>query len=248
MTTQELKEVANDYEMFNILLFNNSLPRKKEIDFQLHSLIFAVGYSSYREKPNKRTGNRHVIAFCRYFKFTKLQMREILVHEMIHLWQQTNVSAERYMRCSHFVAHERTFTTKMNTINIILERNGFDFQIDTVFRDKLYLEEKDAKTPFIIIFFDSGEPGYHIMWKTNKKYYDKVLEDIKQYKENFDNIPLEEKTREKWGELYRLDTTAYNFVPYGIQQRGKKYHTAKDIDTEKSLFDMFKDQCVKIEL
>lgn len=251
MTTEELKDVAKDYELFNKMLFAGSLPPKEKIDFQLHSLIFAAGYSLYRDKPNKRTGNNDVIAFCRYFKFDQWQMREILIHEMIHLWQKSVVSAERYNRCTHNVAHERTFTAKMNQINIVLERNGYDLKIDTTFKDKLYLEEKDAKTSFIVLFFVNEEQNadYCHMWKTNTKYYDKVLEDIKKYKKEHDELPEEQKFTQDWGKLYRLDTKDYHFVPFGIKQRGNRGSLAdKDIDTGKSLYKMFKDQCVEVEL
>lgn len=249
MTTEELKEVSKDYEMFNILLFNNSLPRKNQVDFRLHRLIFAAGYSMYRDKPDKRTGNRHVIAFCRYFKFTPLQMREILVHEMIHLWQQTNISEERYMRCSHFVAHERTFTTKMNTINIILEREGFDFRIDTVFKDKLHLEQLDAKKEFIMIFVKCEGYNHHPMFKTTEKHLDNILSSLKKIKEGWEEQDNAYKDRQSWGDVYMLKTKSYKFVPFGyVRTAPKKFTYDIDLDTQESLFEMFKDQCTKIEI
>lgn len=251
MTVAELKEVAEDYQTFNDLLFAGALPKKEEIDFQLHSLVIAAGYSMYREKPNKRTGNKEVIAFCRYFKFDQWQMREILIHEMIHLWQKTVVAPDRYIRCTNNVAHERTFTTKMNQINHILERNGYDLKIDTTFNDKLYLEEIDAKKPFIVLFFVNEEQGdeFHPMWKTTEKNYKKVLDGIKKYKEIFDNLSEDERMTRDWGKIYRLDTRDFHFVPFEYKNRGDKgYSIDKDINTGKSLYKMFKDQCVEVEL
>lgn len=178
MNTSELSNIKSDYELFNVILFNNSLPRANEIDFILHDLTFAAGFSRHRPKPSK-TGNIHEIAFCKYNKFTQRQIREILIHEMIHLWQDTCVAEWRYKKCTNDIAHDRVFMSKMATINIILERKGFDLKISDVFKEKLYLDENVHPTKkFRVIFFEDYG-NHHSFLKCSENNYEKIAEEIR---------------------------------------------------------------------
>lgn len=183
MIKEELANIKSDYELFNVLLFNNSLPRSNKINFMFHRLAFAAGFSRHRDKPTKN-GNIHDIAFCRYYKFSRQQIREILIHEMIHLWQDTHVAEWRYKKCSNDIAHDRVFMSKMNTINIILKRNEFDLKISDVFNDKLMLDERIPATREHCIFFIEDFGGNHYMFKTRVEEYDNILKNLKKEMED----------------------------------------------------------------
>lgn len=180
MTKTEFKELnlQSQYELYNIILFNNSLPNSSKIDFILHNLPYAAGYSKYRTKPS-RTGNIHEIAFCKYFKFTEKQITEILIHEMIHLWQVTHVAEWRYKICSNDIAHDKVFISKMNTINLILKNRGFDFEIKEVFDEKLELDENVKPRNSYYIFYAETFSGEHKWTKVQLKDLDSVLAKFK---------------------------------------------------------------------
>ncbi len=189
MNKKDLSNIKSDYELFNIILFNNSLPRANKIDFILHDLTFAAGYSRYREKPSK-TGNNHEIAFCKYHAFSKRQIQEILIHEMIHLWQVHHVAEWRYKRCSNDIAHDKVFTSKMNTINLILAKRGYDLTIKQVCDDKLLLDENvKPKRDYYVIFAESNN-GKHVFFKVKIKDFDKVANKFndEHYTKMFTNI------------------------------------------------------------
>lgn len=173
MKKSELKNIKSEYELFNIILFNNSLPRANKIDFILHNLSFAAGYSHYRDTPSK-TGNMHEIAFCKYFKFTERQIREILIHEMIHLWQVSHVAEWRYKRCSNDIAHDKVFTSKMNTINLILAKRGYDLTIKQVCDDKLKLDPDITPKEYHYVFFGETYSGKHICFKCTEKRFENI--------------------------------------------------------------------------
>ncbi len=179
MIKSELENIKSDYELFNVLLFNNSLPRSNNINFILHNLTFAAGFSRHRDKPTKN-GNIHDIAFCKYYTFTRRQIREILIHEMIHLWQDTHVAEWRYKRCSNDIAHDRVFMSKMNTINVILKRKEFDLAISDVFKDKLHLDDRITPTSEHCIFFIEDFGGNRVMFRTKLKQYDSIIEEFKK--------------------------------------------------------------------
>lgn len=186
MIKSELANIKSDYELFNVLLFNNSLPRSTNINFMLHRLAYAAGFSRHRDKPTKN-GNIHDIAFCAYYKFTRQQIREILIHEMIHLWQDTHVAEWRYKRCSNDIAHDRVFMSKMNTINVILQRKEFDLKISDVFKEKLELDERVSATREHCIFFLEDFGGNRTMFKTRVETYDDIVKEIKELMKDENN-------------------------------------------------------------
>lgn len=177
MTQEDLKTIKSDYSLFNIMLFNNSLPNSSKVDFILHDIPEAVGYSCHRKRKSKM-GNYHEIAFCKYYVFDRDFIREVLIHEMIHLWQDSHVSENRYKVCSWNVAHDRVFTSKMNTINLILERNLYDIRIDTVCKKELSLDPRcDSESDFYVICMEDF--GNHQMCiKTTKRYYKKIISQL----------------------------------------------------------------------
>lgn len=190
MNKSDLANVRSDYELFNIILFNNSLPRANKIDFILHNLNYAAGYSFYRDTPSK-TGNMYEIAFCKYHTFSKRQIQEILIHEMIHLWQMDHVAEWRYKRCSNEIAHDKVFTSKMNTINLILAKRGYDLTIKQVCDDKLYLDENIKPSVAYYIFFCEANNGKHVYFKVNLKKFDKVVKELTEnehYKKIFKHV------------------------------------------------------------
>ena len=190
MNKADLANIRSDYELFNIILFNNSLPRANKIDFILHRLTFAAGYSHYRETPSK-TGNMHEIAFCKFHKFSRRQIQEILIHEMIHLWQVYHVAEWRYKRCSNDIAHDKVFTSKMNTINLILAKRGYDLTIKQVCDDKLELDENVKPSTPYYIFFCETQNGMHLYFKVHLKKFDKVVKQLtgdEHYTNMFKNV------------------------------------------------------------
>ena len=105
-------------------------------------------------------------------------IREVLIHEMIHLWQDSHVSEKRYKMCSWNVAHDRVFTSKMNTINLILERNLYDIKIDTVCKKELKLDPScNADKDFYVVFAEDFG-GHHMYLKVLPRYKKKVISQI----------------------------------------------------------------------
>lgn len=189
MIQEDLKTIKSDYSLFNVMLFNNSLPNSSKIDFILHDMPEAVGYSKHCKRANKNTGNYHEIAFCKYYKFDRDFIREVLIHEMIHLWQDSHVSEKRYKVCSWMVAHDRVFTSKMNTINLILQKNFYDIKIDTVCKKKLELDPRiNSDKEFYVIFLeDFGRHHIAIKTKYKRKIISQILDKNKE-KELFKNV------------------------------------------------------------
>ena len=235
MNKSELQNIKSDYGLFNAVLFNNCLPKANEINFMLHSLTYAAGFSRHRDKPTKN-GNIHDIAFCRYYKFTQRQIREILIHEMIHLWQDTHVAEWRYKRCSNDIAHDRVFMSKMASINVILDRKGFDLKISDTFKDKLYLDENVSVSSDHYVFFGEDYGGQHIFFRTKQKDYDKVLGELKKYVED-------SSTGKLLKNVYVIKTRNYRFnVLTDVNSLPKYFKTAEDQDTKEDLYEMFKEQ------
>lgn len=235
MNKKDLENIKSNYELFNALLFNNSLPRANKINFMFHRLAYAAGFSRHRDKPTKN-GNIHDIAFCRYFVFTERQIQEILIHEMIHLWQDSHVSEERYKRCSHEIAHDRVFMSKMNTINVILERKGFDLKISDVFKDKLKLDENVSATVDHYIFFIEDYGGNHVCFKTRLDKYDTIEQEFKKYCED-------ESLQKTVKNAYVIKTKDYRFNVFECCDKIPEYlKTAEDWNTKKDLYEMFEDE------
>ena len=177
MNNKDLQNIKSYYELFNIMLFNNSLPRSNEVDFKLHNYTFAAGYCKYNKRVPK-SGNVYEIAFCKYLEFDELQIREILVHEMIHLWQMHHVAEWRYRRCSNEIAHDKVFTSKMNTINLILSKNGFDIRVSEVYKNKIKLDKKrNSRVYYYVFFIDMCHQ--HFFFKVKEKYFADFINSIK---------------------------------------------------------------------
>jgi hypothetical protein len=227
MKKSDLKLIEADYELFNSILFNNCLPRATEIDFILHNLSFAAGYSRYREKPSK-SGNVHEIAFCKYNKFSQRQIREILIHEMIHLWQVSHVAEWRYKKCSNEVAHDKVFRSKMNVINILLERNGFDLTIKQVCDDTLELDEDiKPKKEFYVIYCEARNNS-HIFFKVKEKDFSNIIKKLENEDEHFRKI---------FKNIYAIKTKSYEYNLLDFKKDLPDFaNEAKDINTREDLY------------
>ena len=177
MKTSDLKYVKEWYSEYRSLLFNNDIPDVEDVDFKLHSLTYAAGYSAYIEHPKTKSGNNHVIAFCKLFVFSEKEIKEILIHEMIHLWQDSHVKHERYKICSNDIAHDRVFRTKMNTINLLLKRYMIDLHITEVCDYNIRIDErvKSSKTYNIILFKFNGAPN---IIKCTQKYVGNIKTEL----------------------------------------------------------------------
>lgn len=182
-------KLRSKYELFNILLFNNSLPRANNIDFILHDLPYAAGYSKRRTRPSKKTGNIHEIAFCKYFIFTEKQITEILIHEMIHLWQVDHVAEWRYARCTNAIAHDKVFTSKMNTINLILKRKGYDCTVSEVCTYELEWDPMVCPKKDYWIFYCEVSEHAHVWFKSKDKDYKKIVEEFLKEFEDKTKLP-----------------------------------------------------------
>ena len=174
MLKTDLFNIKNWYSEYRSLLFNNDIPEASNITFNLHNLPYAAAYSMYSEKSK----NRHIIAFCRLYKFSEKEIKEILIHEMIHLWQTAHVKLDRYKVCSNDIAHDRVFKSKMNLINLILEKNMLDLHIDEVCDYKLELDHRvhSNKKYDIFIFKYNSIPA---LIKTTNSYKDKIMSSLK---------------------------------------------------------------------
>ena len=235
MNKKDLENIKSNYELFNVLLFNNSLPRANKINFMLHRLPYAAGFSRHRDKPTKN-GNIHDIAFCRYFTFSERQIQEILIHEMIHLWQDSHVSEERYKRCTNDIAHDRVFLSKMSTINVILARKGFDLKISEVCKDKLKLDENVSSSVYHYVFFAEDYGGNHVCFKTKLDKYDDIVNEFKKYCED-------EDLHKDFKNVYVIKTKDYRFNLYDCSKKIPEYlKAAEDWNTKKDLYEMFEDE------
>ena len=173
MKKSDIKNIQSYYTEFNDLLFNGLLPPSSKINFILHSIMGALGYSKYSEKPTKN-GNHHTIAFCKWYEMDQKLIKETLIHEMIHLWQVYSVKKDRYSYCTNDIAHDRVFRGKMATINLILKKNCYDLNITLAYDGNLKCDiPVKSKTPFTIVFVESECKQF--IDKVDTKYVDEYL-------------------------------------------------------------------------
>ena len=176
MKKSDIKNIQSYYTEFNDLLFNGFLPPASKINFILHSIDGALGYSKYSEKPTKN-GNHHTIAFCKWYKMDQKLIKETLIHEMIHLWQVYSVKKDRYSYCTNDIAHDRVFRGKMATINLILKKNCYDLSISLTYDGDLSCDIPDkSKTPFTIVFVENK--GEQFIDKVDSKCIDEYLSEL----------------------------------------------------------------------
>lgn len=176
MKKSDIKNIQSYYTEFNDLLFNGFLPPASKINFILHSIDGALGYSKYSEKPTKN-GNHHIIAFCKWYKMDQKLIKETLIHEMIHLWQVYSVKKDRYSYCTNDIAHDRVFRGKMATINLILKKNCYDLSISLTYDGDLSCDIPDkSKTPFTIVFVENK--GEQFIDKVDSKCIDEYLSEL----------------------------------------------------------------------
>ena len=231
MKKSDLINIKRYYNEYKTLLFGNDLPNDSEVDFILHSYKEAAGYSAYYDKPT-RSGNHHVIAFCRYFYFTDKQIQEILIHEMIHLWQVYHVKEDRYKLCSNEIAHDRVFRAKMNTINLILKKNVIDVQITEVCTYNLILDTRlNSDKDFKILFFE-GKNNVVYMIKTRLEDYDAC---VKNYIE-FNN------KNKYFYKIYSVTSNSYLFSMMRPTKRVQNVMQRAEFNKE-NIFEKFKDKC-----
>ena len=173
MKKSDIKNIQSYYTEFNDLLFNGILPSASKINFILHSIVGALGYSKYSEKPTKN-GNHHTIAFCKWYEMDQKLIKETLIHEMIHLWQVYSVKKDRYSYCTNDIAHDRVFRGKMATINLILKKNCYNLNITLTYEGDLQCDMSvKSKTPFTIVFVESECKQF--IDKVDTKYVDEYL-------------------------------------------------------------------------
>lgn len=176
MKKSDIENIQSYYTEFNDLLFNGFLPPASKINFVLHSIVGALGYSKYSETPTKN-GNHHTIAFCKWYDMSQKLIKETLIHEMIHLWQVYSVKKDRYSYCSNDIAHDRVFRGKMATINLILKKNCYDLNISLTYNGNVSCEMPDmSKTPFTILFIE--KEGEQYIDKVDSKSVDEYLKDL----------------------------------------------------------------------
>ena len=176
MKKSDIKNIQSYYTEFNNLLFNGFLPPASKINFILHSIAGAIGYSKYSEKPTKN-GNHHTIAFCKWYEMDQKLIKETLIHEMIHLWQVYSVKKDRYSYCTNDIAHDRVFRGKMATINLILKKNCYDLNITLTYDGNLKCDiPVKSKTPFTIVFVD--KEGEQFIDKVNSECVDEYLSEL----------------------------------------------------------------------
>lgn len=176
MKKSDIKNIQSYYTEFNDLLFNGFLPPASKINFILHSIDGALGYSKYSEKPTKN-GNHHTIAFCKWYEMDQKLIKETLIHEMIHLWQVYSVKKDRYSYCTNDIAHDRVFRGKMATINLILKKNCYDLSISLTYDGDLSCDIPDkSKTPFTIVFVENK--GEQFIDKVDSKCIDEYLSEL----------------------------------------------------------------------
>ena len=176
MKKSDIKNIQSYYTEFNDLLFNGFLPPASKINFILHSIDGALGYSKYSEKPTKN-GNHHTIAFCKWYEMDQKLIKETLIHEMIHLWQVYSVKKDRYSYCTNDIAHDRVFRGKMATINLILKKNCYDLSISLTYDGDLTCNIPDkTKTPFTIVFLE--REGEQFIDKVDSKCIDEYLSEL----------------------------------------------------------------------
>ena len=177
MKKSDIKNIQSYYTEFNDLLFNGFLPPASKINFILHSIVGALGYSKYSEKPTKN-GNHHTIAFCKWYEMDQKLIKETLIHEMIHLWQVYSVKKDRYSYCTNDIAHDRVFRGKMATINLILKKNCYDLKITLAYDGNLKCDNipVKSKTPFTIVFVDNK--GEQFIDKVNSECVDEYLSEL----------------------------------------------------------------------
>ena len=176
MKKSDIKNIQSYYTEFNDLLFNGFLPPASKINFILHSIVGALGYSKYSEKPTKN-GNHHTIAFCKWYEMDQKLIKETLIHEMIHLWQVYSVKKDRYSYCTNDIAHDRVFRGKMATINLILKKNCYDLNITLAYDGNLKCDiPVKSKTPFTIVFVDNE--GEQFIDKVNSECVDEYLSEL----------------------------------------------------------------------
>ena len=177
MKREDLKLLAADYKLFNLVCFANQLPKAEEINFTLNGFKFCAGYTTQKEVEK---GGKIEISFSKYFDFTERQRREVLIHEMIHIWQQNVISSERYIVCTNSVAHDKVFKAKMGTINIVLEKKGFDLTISDVFSESCKLNVPPTKNPYNLVFM-KDRYGDWFRVKVSQRYLQKYITEMKEY-------------------------------------------------------------------
>ncbi len=186
MKKSDIKNIQSYYTEFNDLLFNGFLPPASKINFILHSIDGALGYSKYSEKPTKN-GNHHTIAFCKWYEMDQKLIKETLIHEMIHLWQVYSVKKDRYSYCTNDIAHDRVFRGKMATINLILKKNCYDLSISLTYDGDLSSNIPDkTKTPFTIVFLE--REGEQFIDKVDSKCVDEYLSELFKNLNNIEHM------------------------------------------------------------
>lgn len=230
MNKADLKKIRVKYMFFRDMLFNNDIPSLSEVDFTLNNLTYAIAYSKHNPKPRK-TGNVHEISFSRIYKLSDDEMTGVLIHEMIHLWQDVHVKEERYKICSHFIAHDKVFTTKMNTINMLLAKNMYNIKL-SVTADKEYPIDPacEAKTPFTVIFIINSTVISGL--KCHVKDTDKFIEKLSSLELQYDK-------------MFTVNTTSYKFIKYKAARFAKKSDSLQLFDASGFYDEFVKDKSVK---
>lgn len=217
MKKSDLRNIETLYTEYNDLLFNGVLPPANKVNFILHSIIGAIGYSKYSRKPTKN-GNHHTIAFCKWYNMSEKLISETLIHEMIHLWQVSTVKQERYEICTHEIAHDRVFRGKMATINLLLKKNCYDLTISLEYSGNLE-SDMDVKPSeaFTVVFVEYN--GNTWCDKVCTKDKEKYIEDL------LNGMP---------GNVYEIETTdpIFNKMKPKHSYDGNLYSTLiDDVDT-----------------
>lgn len=230
MNATDLNFVRDNYMFFRAMFFNNDIPPISEIDFTLNNLSYAIAYSKHNPKPRK-SGNVHEISFSRIYKLSRRDMLSVLIHEMIHLWQDVRVKESRYKVCSHFIAHDKVFTAKMNTINMLLAKNAYDLKLSVTAEKEYPIDPScEAKTPFTIIFIKQA--GRALIIKCWNAYTDKIIKGICA-------------SGICYHKLFAVKTTSYKFARFPISRSFKNVTALPDFQNNELYEEFVNDPAVK---
>lgn len=155
-----ITQIEDLFHHFNARYFNCELPTVTI------KYCNAKGYNGIFN-PRKDKYGRCTIKINRYYDIDDYNVENILIHEMIHLWQYVN---------NHFDIHGKSFKYMMNIIN-----SQGQHRISIVDRNRYNTVKRTNKVWYIILFkyygqnsickFSSLESMYRFSKKMKTNYY-----------------------------------------------------------------------------
>lgn len=129
------EELEKYYLQFNRLFFFDKLPDLSHISISIENKNDSdyLGYSEIdREKSDiKREDIYYNICINEGHDISDKEIRSVLCHEMIHIWQWNDIDFEKYdSDYSWKNGHNSAFISKMNSINYLAKEEGMDIKIE----------------------------------------------------------------------------------------------------------------------